>query len=209
MPRFLLVLFLLTVSAFAAERPKGFLNINWGASPEEAKRLMQARPGVKFPEDADDYRFDITGGMFAGQQVLKWTLEFPERKFASATVVIKADGDAQTLYKDFRAQLVSKYGSATTNQKLSSGKGPKNPNAPRTTSLGTISTWKFVPNLKDKSNVVIACELTGPNGGPAQDPSQLQLVIRYTNETLTNAAAANAEAGAKPPAPVGVKKEDL
>src|SRR6478752_1680760 len=107
MPRFLLALLLLCTTALA-DKPRGFLTINWGASPEEAKRVMQARPGVKFPEDADDYKFDLTGGTFAGQPVLKWTLEFPERKFASATVVIKGE-DAQNLYKEFRAQLVSKY----------------------------------------------------------------------------------------------------
>src|SRR6478735_11806333 len=122
MSRILLAFLLLCTTAFAADRPRGFLNISWGASPEEAKRVMQARPGVKFPEDADDYKFDLTGGTFAGQPVVKWSLEFPERKFASATVVIKGE-DAQNLYKEFRAQLVSKYGSATTSQKLKSG-GP-------------------------------------------------------------------------------------
>jgi hypothetical protein len=205
MPRILFALLLLCSSALA-ERPKGFLGINWGASPEEAKRVMQARPGVKFPEDADDYKFDLTGGTFAGQPVLKWTLEFPERKFASAAVVIKTD-DAQSLYKDFRAQLVAKYGSATTSQKISS-KGPRNYNAPRSASLGTVSSWKFPPNMKDRSNIIIACELSGPNGGPTNDPAQLQLILRYTNETLTSAALANAEAGEKA-VQVGVKKDEL
>src|SRR5829696_6588005 len=123
----ILFAFLLLCTSALAERPKGFLSINWGASPEEAKRVMQARPGVKFPEDADDYKFDLTGGTFAGQPVAKWTLEFPERKFANASVVIKSEGDAQSLYKNFRAELVAKYGSATTSQKISS-KGAKNPN---------------------------------------------------------------------------------
>src|SRR5688572_6115072 len=118
---------ILLCTTLLAERPKGFLGINWGASPEEAKRVMQARPGVKFPEDTDDYRFELTGGTFAGQPVLKWMLEFPDRKFASATVVIDAKGEAQSLYKEFRTQLVSKYGSATTNQKLKSDR--RDPNA--------------------------------------------------------------------------------
>ena len=201
----LLLAFLLICSSAFAEKPRGFLTINWGASPEEAKRVMQARPGVKFPEDADDYKFDLTGGTFAGQPVLKWTLEFPERKFASATVVIKSE-DAQGLYKDFRANLVSKYGSATTSQKMKSG--PKQYNAPRTAPGGSVTMWKFPPNLKDKSNLTIACEISGPNGQPTQDPAQMQLVIRYTNETLTSAAATNVETPGKPAA-VGVKKDDL
>ena len=189
-----------------AERPKGFLGINWGASPEEAKRVMQARPGVKFPEDTDDYRFELTGGVFAGQPVLKWTLEFPDRKFASATVVIDAKGEAQDLYKDFRRELVTKYGSATTNQKLRGGK--RDPNV-KPTSAGTVTIWKFPPNLKDKSNITIGCELSGPGGQPTTDPAQLQLSIRYSNETLTSAAAAALETGAKATAPAGVKKDEL
>lgn len=168
---------------------------------------MQARPGVKFPDDTDDYKFELTGGTFAGQPVARWTLEFPERKFASAAVVIDAKGEAQSLYKDFRAELVKKYGSATTSQKISS-KGPRNPNLPRSSSLGNISSWKFPPNMKDRSNITIACELSGPGGAPTTDPAQLQLIIRYTNETLTSAAVANAEAGEKA-VQVGVKKDEL
>lgn len=206
MARLLLVFLLLCTTAFA-ERPKGFLGIHWGASPEEAKRAMQARPGVKFPEDADDYRFELTGGTFAGQPVAKWTMEFPERKFASAVVVIDSKGsDPQTLYKNFRTQLVEKYGSATTNQKLNS-KSRRDPNAPKG-SLGTVTMWKFPPNIRDKSNVTIACELSGPNGGPATDPAQLQLVIRYTNETLVAAAATNTEVAQETKQP-GVKKDEL
>ena len=68
----ILFLLLLCTATFAVERPKGFLGINWGASPEEAKRVMQARQGVKFSEEADDYKFEITGGTFAGQPVAKW-----------------------------------------------------------------------------------------------------------------------------------------
>ena len=71
MIRALITLLLATTSLFAVERPKGFLTINWGASPEEAKRVMQGRPGVKFPTDADDYKFELTGGTFAGQAVEK------------------------------------------------------------------------------------------------------------------------------------------
>jgi hypothetical protein len=159
---------------------------------------------VKFPEDTDDFRFELTGGDFAGQPVLKWTLEFPDRKFASATVVIDAKGEAQDLYKEFRTKLVSKYGSATTNQKL---KGRRDPNV-RPVSGGTVTMWKFPPNLKDKSSITIGCELAGPGGQPTTDPAQLQLAIRYTNDTLTAAAAAALEVDAKPAA-VGVKKDEL
>src|SRR5690242_3681212 len=144
MIRALFTLLLLATSLFAADRPKGFLTINWGASPEEAKRVMQARPGVKFPTDADDYKFELTGGTFAGQAVDKWILEFPDRKFASAIVIIKGEGDAAGKFKEFRTELGKKYGTATTDKKLKGDK--KGGEAP----TGTQAIWKFSPNLKEK-----------------------------------------------------------
>ena len=120
----ILFLLLLCTAAIAVERPKGFIGINWGASPEEAKRAMQARQGVRFPEEADDYKFELTGGTFAGQPVTKWILEFPSRQFTSATVILKNEDNASTLYKDFRTQFAAKYGPATTDKKLT-GKADK------------------------------------------------------------------------------------
>jgi hypothetical protein len=206
MIRALLSLMLLCTAALA-ERPKGFLGINWGASPEEAKRILQARPGVKFPEETDDYKFELTGGDFAGKPVVKWVLEFPERKFASAVVILKNDGNSSSLYKEFRKNLEDKYGSATTNRKLAA-KGPRPP-AGTPTSLGNSATWKFIPNLKDKSSVSIVCEMSGPNGGPATDEAQLSVSLKYVNDTLLGAANASAAAGTKAAGQTGVKKDEL
>lgn len=208
MIRALLSLLLLCTTAFAVERPKGFLGINWGASPEEAKRILQARPGVKFPEETDDYKFELTGGTFAGKPVAKWILEFPERKFASAVVVLKSEGDVPALYKEFRTQLVSKYGSATTDRKLATKRDRNANNNDRPTSFGNSATWKFNPNLKEKSSLSIVCEMAGPNGAPVTDESQLSLTVRYMNDTLLSAANISAAAGAK--AGQGtVKKDEL
>lgn len=208
MLRILSFLLVLCASAFA-DRPKGFLNINWGASPEEAKRAMQARPGVRFPEDADDYRFTLTGGNFADQPVERWTLEFPDRKFATATVVMKSVGDNQILYKDFCAQLSAKYGTASTRQKLASKTDKKQPTnyQKNTSSLGSITTWKFEPNMKEKSTVVITCELCGLDGGAVNDPTKLHVVVRYTNETLATPPTQGKDS--EKPATKGVKKEEL
>jgi hypothetical protein len=207
MTRVLFSLLLLCTAAFAVERPKGFLGINWGASPEEAKRVMQARPGVKFPEETDDYKFELTGGTFAGKPVVKWVLEFPERKFASAVVVLKSEGDTPALYKEFRTQLVAKYGSATTDRKLS--KSERRPGYPPDRGgLGNSSTWKFNPNIREKSSLSIVCELAGPNGGPTPDEAQLSVTVRYINETLVGAANASSTAGAKAGS-TGVKKDEL
>ena len=173
---------------------------------------MQAREGVKFPENTDDYRFELTGGKFAGQTVTKWVFNFPERKFASVTVVIKPDGNGPTLFKEFRTQLVSKYGPATTDKKLTEKTKSKkiDYNSDRQASFGNQTSWKFSPNMKDKETIIVSCELAGPGGGPVHDESQLVLTIHYANDTLVNAAEKNtaAAAGGKPSS-AGVKKEEL
>ncbi|MEQ1851753.1 MAG: hypothetical protein ABMA01_09205 [Chthoniobacteraceae bacterium] len=204
------ILLVLGAAGMAAEAPKGFVGIPWGASPEEAKRALQARPGVKFPEDSDDYHIELTGGTFAGQPVEKWVLEFPERKFGSAAVKLKTDGNAASVYNELRTQLVSKYGSAPTVRKLSSVSGKKNavytPEPPGM--LGSIAIWKFPPTMKEKSTVVVSIELSGGEGRPVNDGSQLLVTLRYVNESLVGITAASSAAEAKP-VRVPVKKEDL
>jgi hypothetical protein len=206
----ILFLLLLCTAAFAVERPKGFLGINWGASPEEAKRVMQARQGVKFSEEADDYKFEITGGTFAGQPVAKWVLEFPGRQFTSAIVTLKNEGNASTLYKDFRTQFAAKYGPATTDKKITpkADKRPvHNPGAVEVKpQLGGIAIWKFGPNMKEKSNITISCQLADAKGGPAMNEDQLVLTIHYEKNTGTETK--DATGGAKP-SQNNVKKEDL
>ncbi len=212
MSRILFSLLLLSTAAFAIDRPTGFLGIAWGASPEEAKRVMQGREGVKFPEETDDYRFTLTGGKFAGQVVTKWVLNFPERKFASATVTIKPEGNGPTLFKDFRTQLVAKYGPPTTDKKLLEKTARKKAGytAEKQVTFGNQASWKFIPNMKEKDSISVSCELAGPNGAPVHDETQLAFTIHYANDTLVSAGDANAAAaaGGKGAAST-VKKEEL
>jgi hypothetical protein len=200
----LILLLCCNAMLLAAERPPGFLGIPWGASPEEAKRILQKRPGILFPENADDYHIEMTGGSFAGQPVAKWVIEFPERKFASAWVTLKSEGNAGTVYKEFRNQLTSKYGSATTDKKGGTTGKTKNPQAQAPSSM---AVWKFTPTMKDKSSVSITAELSGASAR-GSDPAGT-VTIKYVNELLTGAVAAgNGGAPAKPAQPA-VKKEDL
>ncbi len=186
--------------AFAAERPTGFLGIAWGASPEEAKRVLQKRPGVTFPENADDYKIELTGGTFAGQPVAKWVIEFPDRKFASATVTLKAEPNASTMFKELRNQLVTKYGSATTDKKTGGiGKKGAQPQP-----AGNAAIWKFTPTMKEKTTMLISAEISGVNvrGGEEMGGT---VTIKYVNESLTGTAGG--KEAPKTTAPV--KKEDL
>ena len=191
---------------FAGERPNGFLGIAWGASPEEAKRILQKRPGIQFPENADDFHIELTGGSFAGQSAAKWVIEFPERKFAMATVTLKTDGNAGSVYNEFQSQLVAKYGPTTTTSSSSKKPGAagktKTPQTP-----GKTAVWKFAPTMKDKSSVLVSAELTGT--GARGDDSQGTVTIKYVNETLTGAAAAANGKDAPKKTPTPVKKEDL
>ena len=186
--------------AFAAERPTGFMGIAWGSSPEEAKRVLQKRPGVVFPENADDYKIEVTGGTFAGQPVAKWVIEFPDRKFASATVTLKTEANASTVFKEFRNQLSSKYGSATTDKKTG-GTGKK---GAQPQPAGNAVIWKFTPTMKEKTTMLISAEISGVNGRGGEEAGGT-VVIKYVNETLTGTAGG--KEAPKTSAPV--KKEDL
>ncbi len=194
----------LVTLATAAERPKTFIGLPWGASPEEAKRALSARPGVMFSENTDDYHMEPTGGTFAGQPVAKWVLDFPERRFASASVVLKLEGGATSVYKDLRAKLSEKYGSPTTEKKLGSGKAVRPAYTERRVNYGSMSIWKFVPNLKEKESITVVAELSDGKGGSTASEDALTVVIRYTNETML---PTKGDSPGKVVAPV--KKEDL
>jgi hypothetical protein len=199
----LLLLIAAHAVALAAERPEGFIGIQWGASPEEAKRILQKRPGIVFPENADDYRVELTGGTFAGLPATRWVIEFPDRKFASASVTLKTEGNASSTYKEFRTQLAAKYGSPTTDKRVSSSSASKRPQG-----ASSMAVWKFRPTMKDRTSVLISAELSGGGmKGGGEDP-QATVTIKYVNETLTGAAAATGTAPVKPVQPA-VKKDDL
>jgi len=198
----LILLVACSALAIASERPNGFLGIAWGASPEEAKRVLQKRPGVVFPENADDYRIELTGGSFAGQPVTKWVIEFPDRKFASATVTLKAEVNAPAVFREFRAQLVSKYGSTTTDKRIgSTGKSKDGQTQP----TGSMAVWKFKPSMKETGSVLISAEITGAN--MHSEESGGTITIKYVNETLAGTTDGNGKPAGKTVPPV--KKEDL
>ena len=213
--RQLAVLALLCASSFAESggRPKAFGNVPFGAAPEEVLRLLAAKPGITLPEEpptAD--RWEVLGGTFAGQTVQKWSFEFVSRKLASAAVVIKPESGAQTLYRDFKTQLSDKYGPQTGEKKLNATDDPDRRSRTRESGtpspLGNIAYWKFPPTLGDKSQRTVTLELSGPNGAPTLDETNLQLTLRYTDETLKGTSAKTTSTGAAKVA-VPVKKEDL
>ena len=213
--RSLAALALLSVASFAQSsgRPKTFAHLPFGAAPEEVLRLLAAKPGITLPEEAPTTdRWEVLGGSFAGQTVQKWSFEFVGRKLASAAVTIKPESGTQTLYRDFKTQLADKYGQQTGEKKLNATDDPDRRSRQRESGtpspLGNIAYWKFPPTLGDKNQRSVTLELAGPNGAPTLDETNLQLTLRYTDETLKGTTAkATATGAAKVVTPV--KKEDL
>lgn len=202
------LLVFLTIPAFAFDaaltaenktRPSSFVGVPWGASPEEATRILSARVGATPPDPlpADTSRIELSGGTFSGQTAERWTLEFVNRHLGAATVVLKNDAPATMRYRDLKAQLIAKYGppqregrppiALGADKKIRQAQQQANPEQKL---FGNLCSWRFTPTLADKEPKTIDVVLGAPGGILATDEGQLVVTIRYVNETFALAAAA-------------------
>lgn len=201
-----------------ASRPTSFVGVPWGANPQDAVRILSARTGVVAPEEVTAAEaVELTGGKFAGQTAAVWTLQFANRKLYAATVQLKADGSASSLYRELKQMLIAKYGRVSAegkpdagsdaDKKLRRNRGRVNADLK---TYGTVASWKFAPTLNDKESKVIELELAGPDGGETTAESLLIVTVRYLNETL-KPIAPQAAAGAykSEPSRPAVKVDDL
>lgn len=208
-----LLTFLLGASASAQklQRPTGFMGVAFGAAPAEIVRVVSTRGGATSPEELPSTfdKLELTGGTFAGQEALKWTLEFADGRFAAATVTLKPDGNGLAVFNEIRKTLVEKYGPPSGERKAdkpdTGRKDRPSGGAPKAAMYGKVAYWKFEPNLADKSRRAIVCEAAGADGKETADEAKLQVSVQYVDETL-KPPAAKGKAGAKG---VAVKKEDL
>ena len=212
------LIFILCSTALAEklQRPTGFFGVAFGAEPAEVVRVLGARGGATVPEDMPSTfdKLELTGGNFAGQEVVKWTLEFVDRKFAAATVTLKTEGNGMAVYQELKQNLVVKYGPATGEKKAgkpdSAKKKPpaSNSGTRREETYGKVVFWKFEPTLADKTRCLIICAGGGPDGNEVEDESKVQVTIHYIDETrIPTAAKRLSNSGTKVAPPV--KKEDL
>jgi hypothetical protein len=74
-------------TSLRAAAPTEFLEIPWGASPGEAKRIMMQRQGVSLKKEAST-ALQFAGGTFADYPADRYELDFPEAKFARGTVFV-------------------------------------------------------------------------------------------------------------------------
>ena len=215
-PLLFLVFLVLSASAFAQklERPMGFAGVPFGATPEEAIRILSARPGLIIPESLPTLveKLDLTGGNFAAQEVLKWTVEFADKKFAAATVVLKPDGNGLAVYRDLKQSLTAKYGPPTGERKPgvsdADKKARQQGSGKKTDSFGNVAYWKFGKTIADKDVKMIVCEAAGPDGNEVTDEAKIQVTVHYLDETLKPLPAkGGVSTVSKSSTPV--KKEDL
>lgn len=211
----------LPIAAFAENttRPTSFVGVPWGAKPEEAVRILTARTGATAPEELPTGNsVELTGGRFAGQAATSWTLVFTEGKLYAASVQLKPDKSAQSLYRELKQMLIAKYGPVAGERRPDAGteaertvRRQRRRDYPETKAYGIVGCWKFAPTLNDKERKSIELELAGADGGEAASESALILTIRYVNETLKpSATAAPAAAPYKSePSRPAVKVDDL
>ena len=161
---------------------------------------------------ADRSRIELTGGNFSGQAATKWTLEFANRKFFAATVVLKSEGPATNLYRDLKQMLVAKYGPVLREGKppLALGADKKDRRAqqrlaPDQKLFGNTAAWKFTPTLADKEPKSVELTLAGPGGILATDEAQLLVSLRYVNDAFGPLSAA----GKSPPTTKASGPDDL
>lgn len=212
---------LLPIAGFAENttRPTSFVGVPWGAKPEDAVRILSARTGVTAPEEVPTGdSVELTGGKFAGQTAATWTLAFADRKLYAATVQLKPEKTAQSLYRELKQMLIAKYGAVAGERKPDTGseadrslRRQRRRDNPDAKSYGIVAFWKFAPTLNDKERKTIELELAGADGGEATTEAELILTVRYVNETLK--PSATAAAGAAPyksePSRPAVKVDDL
>jgi hypothetical protein len=144
---------------------------------------------VKLPEEVTEgSKLEATGGKFAGQEVELWQVEFADGKFYKAAVKVKPVEGGERLYKDFRAQLIGKYGAPTGERRgsLSSDRdhdysyGSRKFREKSSENKSTMSYWKFQPNLKEKFEQTIFLEWGGDKSGEGGSP-----VVTLTYENLS------------------------
>ncbi len=216
----LLAVLLVPLAAWAenTSRPTSFVGVPWGAKPQDALRILSARTGVSAPEELPaGETIELAGGTFAGQAATAWTLEFTGGKFYGASVRLKPEPSATSLYRDLKQMLIAKYGRVSGERKPDAGtdtdrrlRRDRRRLNPDLKTYGTVASWKFSPTLSDKESKLIELELAAPDGGEAPDEAQLVVTIRYLNESLKPAIAPSGTGAYKSePSRPAVKVDDL
>jgi len=154
---------------------------------------MLRHNGAMIPEeDPGGDVLAVTGGTFAGQDVVSWTMEFSTGKLFAGSVTLKPADSGTALYRELKQQLIAKYGPHSGEGKLTGTREERKLRAASglpALKRGTVVTWKFPPTLQDKDTQSISCEVTAPTDSETDDESLFTVTVRYTNESAKARAA--------------------
>jgi len=96
----------------------GFLEIPWGTGDEEARDLLTSRTHSQYnPKESTQNRLCFDGGLFAGFEVSRFTLNFENGGFYSAQVQLKGKSkDHRKEFLTFKQMLTDKFGPPERNK---------------------------------------------------------------------------------------------
>ena len=135
----------------------GFLNVAWGTSREEAKKIMSQRHGVAFKgSNQDQTALYFTGGTFSDFDVQSIILIFCRDRFCGGQVIIKPKPTLARTWYDVCAGLMKKYGNPARNDRG-----------------GLSARWDF-PNSSNPKETIFCCVSYTREG----------IAVVYTNEPM-------------------------
>ena len=156
-------------------------------------------------EDSGGDLLTATGGTFAGQEVVSWTMKFLTGKLIAGSVLLKPAESGSASYRELKQQLIAKYGPHSGEAKLTGTREERRIRAASglpSLKRGTTVTWKFPPALQDKDHLSIMCEVAAPNDVETDDESLFAVTLRYANETMkAQVAKLAAKPASEAPAP--------
>jgi hypothetical protein len=139
----------------------GFLNVAWGTSREEAKKIMSQRHGVAFKGSTQDQTaLYFTGGTFSDFDVQSIILIFWNDRLCGGQVIVKPKPNLVRTWYDVCAGLMKKYGNPARNDRG-----------------GLSARWDFPTSSNPKETIF--CGVSYTHEG---------IALVYTNEPMQDEA---------------------
>lgn len=160
-------LFVLTASAQVqpAKSVDRFLDIAWGTPAADAKKMMAARPGVKFKRDVPGATY-YSGGSFDGKPTNTFVLHFTGGRFFQGDAYLNPVDNRKAIYDSMKRSLTAKYG------------------APTHTGNGGLLRWTFPVTQFHKNSEIIEMALTTKHN---------EVRVSYVNESLAKPVAGESD----------------
>lgn len=105
----------MTMISTNGQKLPDFLGLPWGTSRDDAKTFMESHEGiVPVEEQSSESVMVHQGGMFAGQEVAMWILQFVADQLHTGKILIAPHpGQAISTFRNVTASLSEEYGEPT------------------------------------------------------------------------------------------------